>query len=142
MNKTKQSWNSILWIEAVGFSVMIVLSWVTEIVRIPHFIFGEPFVSNWHRAGLRTVVILAVWSWVHYMTVRLLKRLHYLEDFVRVCGWCRRVCHQEEWLTMEKYFSSNFETRTTHGMCPDCLQKRIKELELKKNAPPSPQSKS
>ena len=54
MNETKERGDSILWIEAFGFSLLIVLSWLTEIVRIPHFVFGESFTPNWHRALLRT----------------------------------------------------------------------------------------
>jgi hypothetical protein len=128
MKETKEKGVSILWIEAFGFSLLIVLSWLTEVTRIPHFIFGEPFAPNWHRAILRTVVILLVWAWVHWATRRLLKRLHYLEEFLRICGWCRRVCHDGEWLTMEEYFNSKFATQTSHGMCPDCLKKGVQDL--------------
>jgi len=136
MNKTKESWNSILWIEAFGFSVLIVLAWLTEAIRIPHFMFGEPFAANWHRAALRTLVILLVWAWVHVATRRLLERLHYLEEFLRICGWCRKVCCDGQWLELEEYFSSKFATRTTHGMCPECLQKGKKEL-LQNEKPPA-----
>lgn len=118
----------ILWVEACGFSFLILLSWLTELMRIPHFIFGEPFNANWHRAILRTVMILLVWAWVHAATKRLLKRLHYLEAFLRICGWCRKVCHDGEWLSMEEYFNSKFATQTTHGMCPECLKKSVQEL--------------
>ena len=121
--------NSILWIEACGFLLLVALTWLTEAVRLPYLIFGEPFEVNWHRALLRTAVILLVWAWVHIATKRLLMRLHYLEDFLRICSWCRRVDHNGEWLELEKYFSSKFATHTTHGMCPDCLQKKIKEIQ-------------
>jgi hypothetical protein len=130
--------NSILWIEAFGFSLLILLSWGTEMLRIPHFIFGESFNPNWHRALLRTIVILLIWTWVHIATRRLLKRLHYLEEFLRICGWCRRVCHDGEWLPLEKYFSSKFATTTSHGMCPDCLKKSVEEIATAKYPPSEP----
>lgn len=136
MTKTRQRWNSILWIEVCGFSLLIVLSWVTEAIRIPHFIFGEPFTPNWLRAALRTVVILLIWLWVHRATKRLLKRLYYLEDFLRVCGWCRKICCDGEWVPMEKYFNSQFSTRTTHGMCPECLKNSVKVIEAMNDSPP------
>lgn len=122
---------SILWIESAGFSVVIVLSWLTELFRIPHYLFGEPFAPDWHRAMLRTVVIGAIWAWVYFLTQRLLKRLHYLEEFLRICSWCRKVCHQDEWLELEEYFNSKFSMRTSHGMCPECLKKKVEELEGK-----------
>ncbi len=128
MKQTKKGWNPILWIEAFGFSLIIVLSWLTEAMRLPHFIFGEPFVANWERAILRTVVVLLIWAWVHLATRRLLKRLHYLEEFLRVCSWCRKVCHDGKWLTMEEYFNSKFATQTSHGMCPDCMKEAVKNL--------------
>ena len=129
MTKTRKRWNSILWIEVFGFSFLIVLSWLTEAVRIPHLIFNESFTPNWHRAGLRTAVILLIWLWVHRATKRLLRRLYYLEDFLRVCGWCRKICCDGEWVAMERYFNSQFATRTTHGMCPACLKTSVNEIQ-------------
>ena len=133
MKQTRAKSNAILWIEASGFVFMIVMSWLTEVLRIPHYLFGEPFARDWDRALLRTVVIILIWAWVHFLTARLLKRLHYLEEFLRICGWCRKVCHEGEWLEMEKYFKSRFATKTSHGMCPECLQKKKDELATAEN---------
>jgi hypothetical protein len=130
--------NFILWNEAIGFSLMIALSWLTELLHIPHLIFGEPFTPNWHRAIIRTIIIVLIWGWVHWITRRLLKRLHHLEEFLRVCSWCRRVCDQDQWLTMEEYFSSKFATHTTHGMCPDCMNKEFDDGEKKENPRAAP----
>jgi hypothetical protein len=121
--------NSIVWNIAAGFSLMIIFSWLTELLHLPHLIFGEPFAPNWERAALRTLVILVIWGWVYWITRRVLKRLHHLEEFLRICGWCRKVCDKDQWLTMEAYFSSKFDTRTTHGMCPDCLAKAVNDLD-------------
>jgi hypothetical protein len=135
MKKSKIQSNAILRTEALGFSLLIVLSWLTEMLHIPHYLFGESFEPNWHRAALRTVIILAIWIWVHLLTRRLLKRLHYLEEFLRICGWCRRVCNDGEWLPMEQYFSSKFAMRTSHGMCPECLEKKKLEIMAGPNPP-------
>ena len=108
------------------------MSWLTEWLRIPHYLFGESFRPNWKRAILRTVVISGIWLWVHLLARRLLRRLHYLEEFLRVCSWCRKVCHEGEWLSMENYFNSKFATQTSHGMCPDCLKKGVQDLQKRK----------
>ena len=81
------------------------------------------------------LIILLIWTWVHLITRRLLKRLHHLEGFLRICGWCRKVCDNDEWLTMENYFNSKFATKTSHGMCPECLQKKKEEFAPKENPP-------
>jgi len=127
--------NRILWVEATAFSLIIVLSWLTEVIGFPHLIYGEPFTPNYHRAILRTAVILFIWLWVHLSTRQLLKRLHYLEEFLRVCSWCRKVSHGNEWIEMETYLKSKFATKTSHGMCPACLQKRKNELSAADKSP-------
>lgn len=128
MKESNGKTDSVLRIEAAGFSFLMVMSWLTEFLRVPHYLFGETFAPNWHRAMLRTVVIGLIWLWMHILTRRLLKRLHHLEEYLRICSWCRKVNDNDEWLEMEKYFSSKFSTKTTHGMCPDCLQKKKDEL--------------
>lgn len=120
--------NRILWVEATAFTLIIVLSWLTEAFRFPHLVFGESFAPNWHRAILRTIVITFIWAWVHLSTKKLLNRLHYLEEFLRVCSWCRKVSYGDEWIEMERYLKSKFATKTSHGMCPACLQKKKDEL--------------
>ena len=122
LDKNKATSKSVLRIEAFGFSSLILLSWLTELIRLPHVLFGEPFAPNWERAALRTVIIMLMWGWVHWMTQQLIKRLHYLEEFLRVCCWCRKVSHRDEWLSMEEYFTSKFATQTSHGMCPECAK--------------------
>jgi hypothetical protein len=129
MKHTHEQSNTILWIMAFGFSILIACSGRTEVARVPHFLFGEPFTPNWHRAILRTIVISLIWTWVHLATGRLLKRLHYLEEFLRICGWCRKVCYEGDWLTLEDYFNSKFATQTSHGMRPECLKKGVQELQ-------------
>ncbi len=122
MTPTRKSAESILRKEAIGFTAIIVLSWATEVFHVPHLLFDEPPAFNWHRAVLRTIVVLAIWLWVHVATKRLLKRLHHLEEFLLVCSWCRKVGHDGEWLTMEEYFGSKFATQTSHGICPECAR--------------------
>jgi hypothetical protein len=120
--------NRILWVEATAFSLLIALSWLTEVIRVPHLIYGESFTPNWHRAIIRTVVILLIWFWVNLATRKLLRRLHYLEEFLRVCSWCQKVSSGNEWIGMETYLKSKFATKTSHGMCPDCLRKKKEEI--------------
>jgi hypothetical protein len=40
---------------------------------------------------------------------------------------------------MEKYFTSKFATKTSHGMCPECLKKGKDELRQKANQPATPE---
>lgn len=110
----------ILWIEGIGFSLIVALIWSAEFLRMPHLLFAEPPSFSIARAITRSIVILSVWAAVHISTRRLLKRLHQLEEYLLVCAWCRKIGHEGDWMTMEKYFGSAFSTLTTHGICPEC----------------------
>jgi len=146
MIATKHSVESILRREAIGFSLIIVLSWATEIFQFPHLLFDGPAAFNLNRALLRTVVVMAIWAWVHLATKRVLRRLHHLEEYLLVCSWCRKVGHEGTWLSMEEYFGSKFDTETSHGICPDCARKTMDRLhrqpvqldELSRKDPPPP----
>lgn len=109
--------------ENLGFALILIINWAAEIVRLPHLLYNEPDEFNWLRVLLRSAVIIAVWAWVHFTTRALIRRLHHLEEFLMVCSWCRKVGQDGKWLTMEEYFGSNFDTQTSHGICPECSRK-------------------
>jgi hypothetical protein len=119
------SGTTILRAQTAGFSVLLAIMWAVEILRIPHLFFGESPEFLWTRVLARTGLLLVVWLFVHLTTRRLLRRLHELERFLRICSWCRRVGHKGHWLTLEEYFNSRFATETSHGICPDCAAQQF-----------------
>lgn len=74
------------------------------------------------------LLFLAVWLLVNKSTRRLMKRLRQLEDFLRVCAWCRRIDFKGEWMPLEDFMEQGFDTPTTHGICTDCLRERKEAL--------------
>ena len=116
---------SILRGQAIGFSLLLAIMWTAELLRLPqHFFGGSPEIV-WLRILIRTGVLLVIWLIVHLTTSRLLKRLHELEEFLRVCSWCRKVDDRGDWLTMEEYFDTRFHTGTSHGICPACAKEQL-----------------
>jgi hypothetical protein len=122
---TPKSGRSILRREALGFALIIVGVWVAEFLRLPHLLFGEPAVVSWTRALLRSSFILLIWGGVYLTTRQLVNRLHELEEFLRLCSWCRRIEHDGKWLTIEEFFGSHLTTETSHGICPECAEKQF-----------------
>jgi len=112
----------ILWYENIGFLAIIILSWANELLDLPHYVFGGVTRVNWRESAMETFLVLIVWVSVHVVTRKLLARLYYLESSLRMCAWCRKVAHEDEWLPMEQYFERGFSVRTSHGMCPDCAK--------------------
>jgi hypothetical protein len=115
--------NRIYWIEAIGFSMIIALAWANESIGLPGIIWGGPEAPNWHEAVLETCITSLVWLAVHIVTRKLMTRLRYLEEFLRVCAWCRKIGFKSEWIPMEEYFDRHLATKTSHGICPECARK-------------------
>ncbi len=117
--------------------------WAAEILHAPYHLFGDSPEFKWLRVSLRSAVLLGIWLAVHITTSRLLRRLHELETFLRICSWCRRVGNKGEWLSMEDYFGARFQTGTSHGICPECARQQLSSLPRACRAsPPGPSPES
>lgn len=115
----------ILVYEAIGFSVILAMTWLDEFLGFPEsFLPGAaPHPPEWVEGGVETAAILAVAIPTLLLTRRLLTRLFHLEGFLKVCAWCRKINDERRWIPMEEYLSSEFRLTTSHGMCPDCFDK-------------------
>lgn len=108
--------------EHLGFLAIIVLCFADDVLKLPSLVFSNhPLLILYQRSTLEMLLILAVWFLVIGSTRRLLKRLKHLEDFMRVCAWCRRIHYKDEWIKIEDFLEQSFDTPTTHGICKDCL---------------------
>ena len=91
---------------------------------------------NWRRVIWETIAIVAVWVGVNFATSRILLRLQRLEDFLRVCAWCKKVEHDEQWVPFEQFLDRGLNTRATHGMCPHCASQfaaGVRAMAVKRN---------
>ncbi len=99
--------------------------WTAEFLQLPHRVFGDSNDAMWPRIAVRSSALIVIWVIVHLTTSRLLRRLHELENYLRICSWCRKVGDKGEWLSLEDYFSSRFSTDTSHGICPACSKRQL-----------------
>jgi len=120
--------STILAYEVVGFLAIIALSWLNELLGVPRLIFGSDHLGGWHESLLETIIILLVAVPVIVLTQRLGARLHYLEDFLRLCAWCRRLSIDDEWVPIEGFLQRKFDTRASHGICPTCKAEQRKSV--------------
>ncbi len=128
----KQKPAAILAVEAIGFLLIILISWLDEVTGLPHIILGRHSFDRWNEAIVETIFVLLIWAFVHFTTRKMLNRLHYLEEFLRLCAWCRKVSFEGKWQPLEEYLDQNFDTKTSHGICPDCAIKIQKKNQEKK----------
>lgn len=124
MARSKKA-SRILWYQANGFLIIISHAGMDELISLPSRIFGGVPHSNWRESALESVVALLVWIPLYFFTRRILERLYYLDDFVRVCAWCRKIGDGADWIPLEEYFSKGFDIKTSHGICPTCARQHF-----------------
>ena len=114
----------LLLYESLGFVLLITVSWLDELMGLPALLFGSAVQPNWHEAALEAVIILGAAIPTLWLTRRLVRRLVYLEGFLHVCAWCRKInVNDDQWMPMEEYFKTELNTKTTHGICQECSEK-------------------
>lgn len=107
----------------LGFLGIVVLCIVDGLIQSRSFNFSDhPFAFLLRWPTLELLLTLVVWFLVSTSTRRILEHLHYLEKFLRVCSWCRRINYQGEWMPLEEFMRQGFDTPTTHGICSECLR--------------------
>jgi hypothetical protein len=122
----------------LGFLVIILLCFLDDLLQLPRLIFSDhPFAFVYRRSTLDILLVFGVWFLVGRSTRRILERVHYLEKFMRVCAWCRRIHFKGEWMPLEEFMRQSFDTPTTHGICSECLRRQqiiIDEAKARKKA--------
>lgn len=124
----------IILYQNLGFLTIIVCCYLDTLLKLPSLIFSDhPFAFVYRRPTLEALLFLAVWLLVNNSTRRLLKRVRRLEDFMRVCAWCRRIDYKGEWMRLEDFMEQGFDTPTTHGICPECLNRQKEAIQRAKS---------
>jgi hypothetical protein len=110
--------------QSIGFIAVIAVCMLDELVGLSTLLLGDQtYIINFRQSVPKALIIFVVWLLVARSTGRLLAQVRYLEGFMKVCAWCRRVEHKGEWVEFEKFLRLRLDTSTTHGICQDCLQK-------------------
>src|SRR5258705_13935702 len=114
----------VLLYQSLGFLAIIAVCMLDELIGLFSLIFGDQaYISNFRESILKGVLIFGVWLLVAGSTRRVLEHMRYLEAFMKVCAWCRRIEHRGRWMPLEQFFEQGFDTPTSHGICGDCLEK-------------------
>lgn len=68
---------------------------------------------------------------------RFAQRMRLLEEILPICSVCKRIRDEKSepvrWVNVADYITSKTDTRFTHGYCPDCAEKALKEIDRLKN---------
>lgn len=119
----------------IGFLTILALCYLDDLLKLPLLIFSDhPLVVIYRRSTLEILLVLTVWFVVSASTRRIVERIRYLEQFTRVCAWCRRIDYKGRWMPWEEFLKQGFDTPTSHGICLDCLQKQQAAIEAAKKS--------
>jgi hypothetical protein len=124
MKKNSQLTRIVLY-QNLGFLTILALCYLDDLLKLPSLIFSNhPFALVHRQSTLDMLLVLAVWFLVSTSTRRILERIRYLEKFMRVCAWCRKINYKGEWMPLEEFMRQGFDTPTTHGICTQCLHQQ------------------
>ena len=119
--------------QSIGFLAIIGVCLLDELIGLSNLILGsQPYISNFRQSILKALLIFGVWLLVARSTRRVLQHMRYLEAFMKVCAWCRRIEHKGHWMPLEEFFERGFDTPTSHGICHECLARTKAAIELSK----------
>ena len=69
------------------------------------------------------------------------ERVKVLESFLPICAYCKKIrddagraVEKGEWIDVEMYISNQTDTDFSHGICPDCFEREMKDYKNNKQA--------
>jgi hypothetical protein len=124
-------WQKALLWHSLAFLIIIVLTWSDALFDLAHKVFGRQHQdTDWNRTLITTAVIFLLWIFSAYKVYMVVSRLSYLESFLHVCAWCRKIEHDQSWLSLEEHFSRKTGRRASHGICPECSKRMLSEVQV------------
>ena len=109
--------------EIVGFTLVLTVIWLNEIVDLPGLLLGaEPSPINWRESLIESLLIITLGTIVVYRSWKQLGELYKISGFLPVCANCKRIRLNDEWIPLETYMYEINNTPVSHGMCPSCMK--------------------
>lgn len=119
---------AILWL-SLGFVTIIILAWCNALFDLTHRVLGaKREIDEVEQTLISTGIIILLWIFSSYKVYRIISRLSYLEKFLHVCAWCRKIEHENQWYSVEQLFTKQTGGETSHGMCPECAKRFREEM--------------
>ena len=121
-------WQKALLWQSLGFLIVVVLTWSDAIFDLAHVILGLPHRDmDVNRTAITTAVLVLLWMFSAYKIYLVVSRLSYLESFLHVCAWCRKIEYKDQWLSLEAHFAQKTGGQVSHGICPECAEKVVRQ---------------
>jgi len=115
--------------QLIGYGILLFLIVGDELFDFPHRIFGAPATpANWTEAVIEGIYIVVLCGFTLYLSWRFLKEIKFLEGFLPICSYCKKIRKEEKWTSLEEYMTDHSEALFSHGLCPECAEKYYGEF--------------
>jgi len=124
-----------------GYGILLFLIVGDEVFDFPHTVFGfQATPSNWAETLIEGVYIVSLCTFSVVLSLRLLKKMRFLEGILSICMNCKKVRDGDEWVSIDTYISEHSEALFSHGLCPECAERY--RAQILESAHPQPQKLS
>lgn len=83
-----------------------------------------------HRFDQRRLHDLQIINTTNENLLKALDEVKTLQGIIPICGYCKKIRDEKGlWNQLEAYINNHSEAEFSHGMCPDCYEKQIAELD-------------
>ena len=114
----------------LAFLLLLSLVWLDEISDFPALFYGEPSSSvDWIRACVLSAGVIIV----GFVTIAhtYIQQQYMMKGIITVCSYCHNVhIHEKVWAQMEEFVSERTQAKFSHGICPACYAKLMKDNQL------------
>lgn len=126
--KQEVYWQQALLWHGLGFVTIVMVLWADKLFQIgQHLGVSEENTESYLEVSAKSGVVVLLWMFSAYKVYLIVSRLSYLESFLHVCAWCRKIEMKNKWLTVEQHFAQQTGGKASHGICPDCASKVVEE---------------
>ena len=124
MQYTSRIHKIILFIEGVGFLILMGIIWIDELFDLPSLLFNtQETPYNITEVIMEISIIGILGSLVLIITHCVLRQIRYLAGFYRICSACKKVFINGIWVSIEEFLHTCGEVDLTHGLCDECAKK-------------------
>lgn len=105
-----------------GYFAAVAVIWLDEYLNLPAYLGARYSPPRPAEALLESLSIILMGLISSYILWRLTQRLRYLEGYLSICSYCKRVRQGENWVPLADYITRKSHVVFSHGLCPDCLK--------------------
>ena len=122
--KQEVYWQKALFWHGLGFVTIVMVLWADKLFQIgQHLGVSDENTESYLEVSAKSGVVVLLWMFSAYKVYLIVSRLSYLESFLHVCAWCRKIEVKHKWLTIEQHFAQQTGGKASHGICPECAAK-------------------